>query len=99
MYGGTLAAVEHSELDARFIGAPRHFAAEGVKLPDEMAFTGPSDRRVTRHISNRVEVYREADGFHTETRGRKRGFDPRVSRADYGNIKLPRLEIHDYPHA
>jgi hypothetical protein len=94
MDGGAFAAVEHTKLYARAVGAPRHFPAKGIKLADEMPFASPANRRVARQIAHCVKVYRKADGFHAKAGGGERGFNPSVPRANNSNIKLSSFKNH-----
>jgi len=94
VYCGAFSPVQHPELYAGAVGASCHFTAEGVEFTDEVAFTGSADRRVTRQVSDSVKVYSKADSFHAKSRRSKRGFNPRVPRANNGNIKLPGFEVH-----
>jgi len=96
MHGGPFAAVEHAKLNTSAIGASRHFTAERVKLAHEMPLAGPADVGVARHIAHCVKVYGKADGFHSEPRGGKRGFDTRMPRPDDRYIKLSGFELHDF---
>jgi hypothetical protein len=48
-HGGAAAPVENLELDAGRVDGPRHQTAQGVYLLDQMAFSGSSDGRITRH--------------------------------------------------
>ena len=68
VYGGTLAAVEHPELNARFVRRFAHLAAERVQLPDKMPFAGAADGGVARHIPDAVEIHCEANGGKPEPR-------------------------------
>jgi hypothetical protein len=81
-------------LYTRFVGCFRHLAAEGVKLADEMPFSCAADGWIARHVANGIKIDRKADGLHPEARRSERRFDPGMSRADDGNIKLSGVEVH-----
>ncbi len=94
--GGTLAASEHSELDAAGIGGACHLTAERVHLADQTALRAAAYRRIAGHIAHRVEVYREHHRACADARRRERGFDARVTRADDGNVKLSGEIFHNF---
>ena len=62
-----LAPVEHTVLDAGFIGGAGHFAAQGVDFADQVALAGAADGRIAGHIAHRVQVDGEADCSQAHT--------------------------------
>ena len=58
-HGRALARVEDAELDAGLVGGDRHRAAQRVDLLDQVALADAADRRVARHLPERLDVVRE----------------------------------------
>ena len=54
---GTFAGVEHSHLNGGGVGVQGHLAAEGVDLPDDVSFSQSTNRRVTAHLPNAVQIH------------------------------------------
>jgi hypothetical protein len=50
--------VKQAELDSRSVDNPAHYAAEGIYLPDNMTFSDTADRRIARHLTDQVKIYR-----------------------------------------
>ena len=88
--------VQHAVLNAGLIGRLSHFPTEGIQLPHQMALAGPPDRRVAGHVADAVQIDREADSIHAETRGRKCGLDPGMSCPYDGNLAAARLKCFDH---
>ncbi|MCY1409550.1 hypothetical protein D9M71_249020 [compost metagenome] len=61
------AAVQHTKLDAAFIGSHGHRAAEGVDFLDQVAFADPANGRVATHGTEGFHVMRQQKGFHPHT--------------------------------
>jgi hypothetical protein len=51
---GTLAAVEDAELDPGAVDGAGHQSVEGVDLPHQMALGETADRRIARHLADRI---------------------------------------------
>ena len=49
--GGALALVQKAVLDAALVGGLRHFAPQGVQLPDQVALAGAADGGVAGHVA------------------------------------------------
>ena len=84
--GGTLAAVEHTVLDAGFVGGLCHLAAQRVQLADKVSLAGAADGGVAGHIAHGFQTDRQADGVHTHACRRQRCLDTRVAGSDHGNV-------------
>ena len=54
-----LAAVQHPELQRREIGRAAHDSAERVDLADDGALGDAADRRIARHLADRLERARD----------------------------------------
>ena len=60
--GGTLAAVENAELNARRIGGARHHAVERVDLAHQMALAQAADRGIAGHFADRRKTMGDERG-------------------------------------
>ncbi len=69
----TLAPVEHSKLNAGPVDRAPHDTIERVDLAHQMATAQPTDRRIARHGTDRVEpvCQQKRAGAHAGTRGRR----------------------------
>ncbi|MPM09857.1 hypothetical protein SDC9_56180 [bioreactor metagenome] len=92
--GRAFAAVEHPVLDARPVRSFGHFAAQGVQLPYQVAFSGAADSGVAGHIANGIQIDGEAHCGQSETRGGQRGLNSGMARADDGDIEFSCKVIH-----
>ena len=71
--GRALAAVQHAELDAGPVDRPSHHAVERIDLADEVPLGEATDRRVARHLADRLDAMGEQHGPRAEPsrRGRR----------------------------
>lgn len=84
----TLASIEHSELDARKVRRARHDASESVDLADNGALRDATDRRITRHMSDRVERAGDESHARASTRRGDGRFGPRMTGANHHDVKF-----------
>ena len=78
----SLRRVEHPALDRGGVGVDPHDAAERVDLADHVPLGQSADRRVARHLPDRIEILREHRRLATRARRRQRRLDPGMPRAD-----------------
>ena len=90
----TLARVQDPELDARFVGGEGHRPAERVELLDQMPLADPADRRIARHLAQRLEVVREQQRLPAHPRAGERGLGAGVAAADDNDVESL-MENHD----
>jgi hypothetical protein len=57
--GGTLAGVEHTELDSRTIRISSHLATERIDLLHEMAFRNSAHCGIAGHLADLVLIDRQ----------------------------------------
>ena len=76
---GSLAAVEHAELQRREIGRAAHDAAECVDFAHDRAFGDAADRRIARHLADGLERARDERDARAARAPRRR--PPRCRRA------------------
>src|SRR5262249_52291587 len=69
---GTFARIERPKLDAGLVGRDRHCAAERVDLLHEMALADAADRRVARHLAERLDAVSEQQRLAAHPRAGKR---------------------------
>jgi hypothetical protein len=93
-HGRALARIERAELDARLIGGERHRAAEGVDFTHEVSLADAADRRVARHLAQRLDIVGQQQRRATRARARQRRLGARVATADHNDVKSL-LEDHE----
>ena len=64
-HGWAAAGVEEAKLNPHGIRDFSHYSAEGINLPDQMAFRDATDSRVARHLSDQVQVHGDHGGFES----------------------------------
>ena len=69
------------------VGRTRHRAAQGVDLLHEVAFPDAADRRIARHLPQRLDVVRQQQRRTAHTSRRERRFGAGVTSADNDNVK------------
>src|SRR5690606_15712532 len=79
---GTLAGVQHLEMNPGGIGRDGHRAAERVDLLREMRLADPADRRVAAHLAEGLDVLRDEQRLDAHARGRKRRLGAGMAAAD-----------------
>ena len=94
MHRRSLAEVQHPVLDAAGVGRLGHLPAKRVKLPHQMSLPGAADRRIARHISNRVQIDCEHDGFQSKPRAGQSGFNPGMTRPNHRHIIAACIKLH-----
>ena len=85
--GGASGGVEEAELNAAGVGDFAHDAAEGVDFADEMALCHSTNRGITGHLGDEVEVEGEESGTQAHARGGGCGFAAGVARADDEDVE------------
>ena len=92
------ATVEHAVLDTGRVGRARHLTAQRVDLAHQMPLRRAADRRIARHVADRIQIDRKAGRMHPEPRRGERSFNARVPRADYNDVKRFRRKAgHAHP--
>ena len=81
------AAIEQLELNAGRVDRAAHQAAERVDLADEMALRRAADRRIARHVRDRVGRQRAEPDARAEPRGRIRRLAAGVAGADDDDVE------------
>ena len=94
-HGRPLARIERAKLDPGFVRRDRHRAAERVDLLDEMPFADAADRRVARHLPERLDVVRQQERPAAHPRAGERSLGPGVAAADHNDL-VSGSEYHDY---
>ena len=83
---GAFTAVEHPELNAGPVCRLAHFAAQGINLPDQMAFAGAADGGVAGHVAHGIQIDGKDNGFQSQACGGQGGFDACMARTDDRNV-------------
>ena len=86
--GGAFRGIEHPELDAAPVCDLAHEAAQGVDLPDDMAFCRSPDGGVAAHFADRVEIHREQKRCSAHSGSCMRSFAASVARSYDQHIKF-----------
>ena len=92
----TLGGVEGAELDAADVGGQRHGAAERVHFFYQMTLADAADRRVARHLPQRLDIVGQQQGVAAHARGRQRGFGTGMAAAHHDHVKGRRIN-HEMP--
>ena len=86
--GRALARVEDAELDAGFVGRRRHRAAERIDLLDQVALPDAADRRVARHLAERLDAVREQQRRAAHSCRGERGLGPGMAATDDDDVEF-----------
>ena len=97
-HGGTLAAVEHTELDAGFIHRQRHGAIHGIHFFHKVALANAAHTRIAAHLPQCVEIVRQQQGMRAHARSSQRGFGAGMPAANHDHIKLAGIGIGKIRH-
>ena len=89
------AAVEHTELDARFVGDAAHEPIERIHLAHQRALGEPADRRVARHRTDGRALLGDQQRHGADARGRRCGLAARVPTPNHDDIET--LAAHGRP--
>jgi hypothetical protein len=76
-------AVQNAVLNRTFINKTRHFSSERVKFTHEVALSQPPDRGVAGHRADAVRILRYEKRAKPQSTYGERGFNARVSPANY----------------
>jgi hypothetical protein len=96
---GTLAAVEHAELDPAGIGHAAHQAVERIDLADQMTLAETADGGIAGHRADGGKAMRQQGRRGTRPRRRCRGFTAGMAAADDDDVKAVALCGHAGPLA
>ena len=91
--GRAFAGVEDPKLDPGLIGGRCHRAAERVDFLDQVPLADPADRRVARHLTERLDVVSQEQGPDTHPGSRECGLGTRMAATHDDHIELFR-EVH-----
>ena len=89
-----LAHVQDTKLNAGRIDILRHFAAEGVDLPDEMPFGLSANRWIAGHQGDRIQINRQQQGFLPHTCRRQRRFTTGMAGPDDNHVIMLVVKNH-----
>jgi len=91
-YCRTLAPIKHAELDHGEISSSSHYSAKRIHLAHDGSLCNPADRRVARHLADRLERARDEPYSRTQASGCDRGLSSGVTSPDDNYIEFG-LEI------
>ena len=97
-HGRTLAAVEHTKLDAGFIYRQRHGAIHGIHFFHKVALANAAHTRIAAHLPQCVEIVRQQQGMRAHARSSQRGFGAGMPAANHDHIKLAGIGIGKIRH-
>ena len=75
--------------------AMRHRAAQRVDFLDQVPLADAADRRVARHLAQRLDVVRQEQRAPAHARRRERGLGAGMAAADDDHVET-RRKIHDF---
>ena len=79
--------VKKSKLNARPVNHAAHNTAERVNLANDVSLGNTADRRVTRHLPDKVQIDRHKCRIRPKTSGGRRRLAPGMPRSDHYYIK------------
>jgi hypothetical protein len=88
-----LGRIQDTKLDTRFVSGYRHCTAQCVYLAHQMSFANTPYRRIAGHLTQRLDVMRQKQGFLTHAGRHKCSLRPGVTTSDDNDIKFSG-EIH-----
>src|SRR5688572_8630111 len=80
-------AIEQAKLDAGPVDDSAHDTAERIYLSNNMAFSDPADRRIARHLPDKVKIDRYQRRLCAKPRRGRCRLAPCVAGTDYNYIK------------
>ena len=80
--------IQNPELDAGAIRRLRHDTTERIDLANQMPLADAPDRRVARHLPQRLDVLRQQQGPRAAARSRECGLGTGMAATDHDHIKL-----------
>src|SRR5688572_7925705 len=83
-----LASIEHPELNHGEVGSTPHDSTECIDFADDGSLRDASDRRIARHLSNRLERARDQPDTSSETSSSNGCFGAGVASADDYDIEF-----------
>jgi hypothetical protein len=98
LHCGTTRTIQQAKLNARPINHTPHDSAKRIDLSHEMTFGNSADSRITRHLSNEIQIERDEPSLGAESRGRRRGFAPGVAGANHDYIETLVKRHHLLPN-
>ncbi|MNM68087.1 hypothetical protein D3C81_796370 [compost metagenome] len=85
---GPFGGVEGTELDPAKIDGLRHDPAQGIHFLDQVSLADPADRRITGHVSQRIDVVGQQQSIQAHTGCRCCCFGSCMTATDDDHIKL-----------
>ncbi len=82
-----LIGIEHAELNPRRVAILCHHAAQCIDFAHHVTFCQTANRRVARHLPNRVQILREQQCIAAEPGRCGTRLNPGVSGTDHNHIK------------
>ena len=87
-HGGTLRTVEHTELERRGVRDQTGVSAQGVDLPDDLAFGDSTHSRVATHLRQTIEIRCKKQDGRTHAGGSHSCLAAGMSASDYNDIEV-----------
>ena len=85
-HGGALGKIEGAELDTAPVDGPAHDAIQRIDLADQMALAQSADRRIARHLADRLDPMGEEQGARTHPRRCGRGLTAGMATAHHDHV-------------
>ena len=87
-YRRALAAIQHSELQHGKIGRASHNATERIDFTNYRSFRDAADRRIARHLTDRLERGRDDAYTRAKSRGSNRRLCSGVTTTDDNDVEV-----------
>src|SRR5208282_6517066 len=87
-------SIEQSKLDSDRVRDLAHDAAEGVHFADEVSFGDTTDRRVTRHLCDQIDVEGIESRLEARAGGGHRGLAPGMASANHYDVEMFVERLH-----
>ena len=81
--GRTFGPVKHAKLNSSSVCVQPHRAAHGINLTDNVTLRQTSDRRVARHLANRIQILSQHEGPASDAGGRQCRLNSRMAASDH----------------
>jgi hypothetical protein len=85
--GRSARAIQQTKLNAGAIDDASHNAAERIDLSNEMPFRDSTNRGVTRHLTDEIEIQCDQSGLSAETSRGRRGLATSMAGANHDYIE------------
>lgn len=87
-YGRPFRRIQNAKLDAALVGRRRHGAAQRIDFLNEMALANATNRGVTAHLTERLDIVGKQKGFTAHAGRGERSLSAGMAATHYDHIEL-----------